>query len=168
MRASSDAHTCANHSRRAGEPSCPRQPHPSQRERCRAAALLVFPKQPMPVLRGFRRITSPRRVLARYSLRHTKHSSFRQRIGCIRVTLYSSVKELHQRRVRSTVPPTPALQRIVARLPYSLATASAHSAAAFHGATPTVARPVHNSSWYTMAWGRSKRPKPDEARSSVV
>jgi hypothetical protein len=41
--------------------------------------------------------------------------------------------------------------------------ATAHTAAAFHGATPTVARPVHNSSWYTMAWGRSKAPKPDEA-----
>ena len=40
--------------------------------------------------------------------------------------------------------------------------ATAHTAAAFHGAAPAVARPHHNTSWI-MAWGRSKAPKPDEA-----
>ena len=61
------------------------------------------------------------------------------------------------------MPPTPALQGIVARLLLLLVTASAHSTAAFHGTAPSVTKPTHNTSWYTMAWGRSKAPKPDEA-----
>jgi len=64
--------------------------------------------------------------------------------------------------VRSTCATHPALQGIVARLLLLLVTASAHSAAAFHGAPPAVARPAHNTTWI-MAWGRSKAPKPDEA-----
>ena len=64
--------------------------------------------------------------------------------------------------MRSTCATHPALQGIVARLLLLLVTASAHSAAALHGAAPAVARPSHNTSWI-MAWGRSKAPKPDEA-----
>ena len=110
MRASSDAHTCANHSRRAGELSCLRA-NRTRHNASKSRAQVARPLQNSRCLfcAGFEDTS---RCFGKVSAPYTKHCSFNQRIGCIQVTLYRSVqKNCIRRRVRSTCGTHPCFAR---------------------------------------------------------